>query len=90
MLSGKAQNVHFIFSNIYIYKGLKKMNNNNKNKKIIFWWSLWTMALIWDEYWMLVSALIICKVHIAKQFKSWKKEQDPGCWLRKKIQVTNN
>ena len=45
------------------------------NKKIIFWWSLWTMALIGDEYWMLVSGLINCKVHTAKQFKSWKKEQ---------------
>ena len=43
------------------------------NKKIIFWWWLWTMALIWDEYWMLVSALINYKVHTAKQFKGWKK-----------------
>ena len=53
------------------------------NKKIIFWWSLWTMALIWDEYWMLVSALINCKVHIAKQFKSWKKGTRFGMLIEK-------
>ena len=86
-----------LFWVIYIYIGLKKnkknndnKNNNNMNNKIIFWWLLWTMALIWDEYWMLVSVLINCKVHTAKQFKGWKKEQAPGCWLRKKIQVTSN
>ena len=49
MLSGKAQNVHFILSNTYI--GLKMrtvffFNHTETNKKIIFWWSLWTMALI--------------------------------------------
>ena len=61
-----------IYIYIYIYRP-KKMNNNNMNKKIIFWWSLWTMALIWDEFWMPVSALINYKVPTAKQFKSWKK-----------------
>ena len=70
MLSGKAQNVHFIMSNIYIGLRIKKMNNNYMNKKIIFWWSLWTMALIWDKYWKLVSAVINCKMHTVKQFKS--------------------
>ena len=55
---------------IYIYIGLKKSNNNNMNKKTIFWWSSWTMALTWDEYLMLVSALIDCKLHIGKQFTS--------------------
>ena len=61
------------------------------NKKIIFWWWLWTMALICDEYWMLVSALINYKVHTAKQFKGWKKNkiQDVD-WERKfKSQAIN-
>ena len=73
-------------------KNKNKMNNNNMNKKTIFWWSSWTMALTWDEYWMLVSALINCKLHIAKQFKSWKnrnKSQDVD-WERKfKSQTIN-
>ena len=61
------------------------------NKKIISWWSLWTMALIWDEYWMLVSALVNCKVHIAKQFNSWKKGTrsrmliEKGNWSHKQL-----
>ena len=50
------------------------------------------MALILDEYWMLVSDLINCKVHTAKQFKSWKKKnkiQDVD-WERKfKLQTIN-
>ena len=61
------------------------------NKKIIFWWWLWTMPFIWDEYWMLVSALINYKVLTAKQFKGWKKNkiQDVD-WERKfKSQAIN-
>ena len=71
---------------IYIYICLKKNNSNNMNKEIIFWWSLWTMALIWYEYCMLVSALINCKVHTAKQFKSWKK----GTWSKMLIKKENS
>ena len=51
------------------------------------------MALIiWDEYWMLVSALINCNVHIAKQLirlEKKKKIQDVD-WDRKfKLQTIN-
>ena len=87
MLSGKAQNVHFILSNIYI--GLKLRTG--------FFFFFFVTTLKWmrklsfgDHYeqWLLLIAKGTRQNNLIKE--SWKKEQNPGSWLRKKLQVTNN
>ena len=75
MLSGKAQNVHFILSNTYI--GLKMRTDffyhTEMNKKLSFD----------DHYeqWLLLIAKGTLQNNLIKE--SWKKEQNPGCWLKR-------
>ena len=83
MLSGKAQNVHFILSNTY---------NIGLKWELIFFTTLkWIRKLSFDDHyeqWVLLIALGTQQNDLIEE--SWKKEQNPGCWLRKKLQVMNN
>ena len=82
MLSGKAQNVHFILRNTYI--GLKMRTDFFTTLK-------WKKIITFDdnyEQWLLSIAEGTLQNNLIKE--SWKKEQNPGCWLRKKLKVTNS
>ena len=84
MLSGKAQNNHFILSNTYIHVVLKMRTDFFTTLK-------WIRKLSFDDYYE-QRPLLIAKGTLQNNLikESWKKEQNPGCWLRKKLQVTDN